>query len=186
MATTRSAGRVPNSRPSASTAATATRAAVPRQPACTAATTPRDLIRHQERNAVGGANGDGNVRRIRDEHVGLGSRLRQRVIPFARRRHCPSVNLRDHRHVASADGLGEIAELCRQRQLQLARRKQVRGMDGKRAQRSAAPHDSSVHVETAGQRRQARVGWSRHMTIIGTGLDATEIDRIERGDQPLR
>ena len=65
------AGRVPKRAAMASTAPAAMRAAVPRQPACTAATAHGALIHQQDGNAVGGLDGDHAAGLVFEQRVAL-------------------------------------------------------------------------------------------------------------------
>ena len=64
-------------------------------------------IDHEERHTVGGANGNGNIRGIRNQHICFGTRPRC-VRSAAKGDHLTAVHLGEHRHVSSPDRLGEL------------------------------------------------------------------------------
>jgi hypothetical protein len=71
-----------------------------------------DPIRHQERNAVRGADGNGNICCVRDQRIGLGPGVRYRR-SFSNEGNFAPMHLRDRRHLSSSDGVGERAHVLR-------------------------------------------------------------------------
>jgi hypothetical protein len=82
-------------------------------------------IRHQQRHTVSGADGNGDLARIRYQRIRVGPRLRHRR-SSSNDDDLSSMHLVDHCHVARTDGFGKLTNVSRRGQLQLPCREQMR------------------------------------------------------------